>query len=53
MDKNDRLYKIDGYPVTRQEVLDQATMIRGNVVKSLGLAIRILRNEGREVSDNG
>lgn len=44
-----RPYKIDGYPVSKQELLDQATMIRGNTVRSLGLAARILREDGREV----
>ena len=47
----DRPWRIDGYPVSRQEVLEQATMIRGNEVQSLGLAIRVLRNEGREVTE--
>ena len=44
-----RPYKIDSYPVSKQELLDQATLIRGNTVRSLGLAARILRNEGRDV----
>lgn len=48
----DRPWKIDGYPVSRREVLDQATMICGNTVRSLGLALRVLRNEGREVTNN-
>ena len=47
-----RPFKIDGFPVSRQEILDQATMIRGNEVLSLGLALRVLRNEGRDVTDN-
>lgn len=44
-----RPYKIDSYPVSKQEILDQATMIRGSTVRSIGLAIRILRDEGRDV----
>ena len=44
-----RAWKIDGYPVSKQEVLDQAEMTRGNVVRSIGLAIRILREDGRDV----
>lgn len=44
-----RPYKISGYPVTKQEVLDQATMIRGNTVRSIGLAARIIREDGRDV----
>ena len=47
---SERLWNIDGYPVSEQEVLEQATMIRGNDVRSLGLALRILREDGREVS---
>jgi len=47
-----RPWKIDGYPVSKQEVLDQATMIRGNTVRSFGLALRTLREEGREVIEN-
>lgn len=43
-------FKIDGYPVSQQEILDQATMIRGNVVRSIGLAARILRHDGRDVT---
>lgn len=45
----DRTYKISGHPVTKQEVLDQATMIRGNTVRSIGLAVRIIRQDGRDV----
>lgn len=45
----DRPYKIDGYPVSKQELLDQATMIRDNPVRSVGLAARTLREEGRDV----
>lgn len=44
-----REYKIDGYPVTRQEVLDQATMISGITVYSIATARRILKDDGREV----
>lgn len=44
-----RTFKISGHPVTRQEVLDQATMIRGNTVRSIGLAVRIIREDGRDV----
>lgn len=44
-----RDYKISGYPVTKQEVLDQATIIRGNEVRSIGLAARIIREDGRDV----
>ena len=44
-----RPYKIDTYPVSKQELLDQASMIRGNNVRSVGLAARILREDGRDV----
>ena len=46
----ERPYKIDGYPVSKQELLDQATIIRGNEVRSVGLAARVLRDEGRDVA---
>lgn len=49
MDMDDRPYKIDGYPVSKQELLDQAAIIRGNNVRSIGLATRILREEGHDV----
>ena len=48
---NDRPYKIDGYPVTRQEVLDQATIISGRTIRSIPTAKRILAEDGREVTE--
>ena len=47
----DRPYKIDGYPVSRQEVLDQATMISGQNVRSMATAKRVLEDDGREVTN--
>lgn len=46
----DRPYKIDGYPVSRQEVLDQAYMIAGKPVRTLTVAKQILADDGREVT---
>lgn len=46
-----RFYKIDGYPVSRQEFLDQASMIVGSDVASVSSAKRILTEEGRDVTD--
>lgn len=46
-----RPYKIDGYPVSRQELLDQASMIAGRDVSAVSSAKRILSEEGRDVSD--
>lgn len=46
-----RSYKIDGYPVSRQEFLDQASMIVGSDVASVSSAKRILTEEGRDVTD--
>lgn len=48
----ERAYSIDGYPVSRQEVLDQATMICGQTVYSLASAKHILKDDGREVTKN-
>lgn len=47
-----RPWKIDGFPVTTQEVLDQATLISGRVVKFFNQARLILREDGREVTEN-
>ena len=44
-------YKIDGYPVSRQELLDQASMIVGRDVAAVSSAKRILTEEGRDVTD--
>lgn len=46
-----RPYKIDGYPVSRQELLDQASMILGRKVAAVSSAKRILTKEGRDVTD--
>lgn len=46
----DRPYKIDGCPVSRQEVLDQAHMISGKPVRTLTVAKQILADDGREVT---
>lgn len=40
-----RPYKIDGYPVSRQELLDQASMIAGRDVSAVSSAKRILSEE--------
>lgn len=45
-----RDYKIDGWPVTRQEVLEQATIISGESVLTIGRAKSILAADGREVT---
>lgn len=45
-----REYKIDGYPVSRQEVLDQAYMISGRVVRTITVAKQVLKEDGREVT---
>lgn len=47
---NDRPYKIDGYPVSRQELLDQGTIISGKTVTDAREATRILEQDGREVT---
>lgn len=44
-----RLYKIDGYAVSEKELLEQAGILRGNIVRSVGLAARIIREDGRDV----
>ena len=46
-----RPYKIDGYPVSRQELLDQAHMISGRMVTLISTAKRILAEDGREVTE--
>lgn len=46
----DRPYRIDGYPVSKQELLDQATIISGRTISYVTSARRILANEGREVT---
>ena len=46
----DRPYKIDGYPVSRQEVLDQAYMISGKPVRTITVAKQVLKEDGREVT---
>lgn len=46
----DRPYKIDGYPVSRQELLDQGTIISGKEVTDAREATRILTEDGREVT---
>lgn len=46
-----RPYKIDGYPVSRQELLDQASMMAGRDVSTVASAKRILSEEGRDVTD--
>lgn len=47
---NDRPYKIDGHPVSRQELLDQGTIISGKTVTDARVATRILEEDGREVT---
>ena len=49
-DAVDRPYKIDGYPVSLREVLDQATIISGQTVGSLRRAQLVLEQEGRELT---
>jgi hypothetical protein len=46
-----RPYKIDGHPVSMQELLDQASMIVGRDVAAVSSAKRILTEEGRDVTD--
>lgn len=45
-----RPYKIDGYPVSRQELLDQGAIISGKTVTDAREATRILEADGREVT---
>lgn len=45
-----RNWLIDSYPVTQQEVLDQATIVSGQSVYSIATAKRVLEDDGREVS---
>lgn len=45
-----RDYKIDGYPVSRQEALDQATIIAGSRVHTLSRARKVLSEDGRELT---
>ena len=47
---HDRPYKIDGFPVSRQELLDQGTIISGEAVTDARVATKILTDEGREVT---
>lgn len=51
-DAPNRPWKIDGYPVTEQEVLDQAHIISGRPVRFFNKARLILREDGREVTEN-
>lgn len=48
---NDRPYKIDGYPVSRQELLDQGTIISGKTITDVRDAKCILAEDGREVTE--
>ena len=47
-----RPWKIDGYPVTAAEVLEQAHLISGRPVRFFNQARLILMEEGREVTEN-
>ena len=47
--KVDRPYRISGYPVSKQELLDQAEIICGHPVHSVGMAKRIIEADGRDV----
>jgi hypothetical protein len=46
-----QIYRIDGYRVSRQELLDQASMIVGRDVTDVSSARRILTEEGRDVTN--
>lgn len=50
--KEKRPYKIDGYPVTAQELIDHGTIISGRMVTDVETARRILAEDGREVTRN-
>ena len=52
-DKPYRPYKISGYAVSQQELLDQAGMIVGREIKTVREAKRIIIADGRDVEDCG
>lgn len=48
-----RPYKISGDWVSQQELFDAATLIKGQEVKTVREAKRVLSEDGRDVEDHG
>lgn len=51
-DKAYRPFKISGYPVSQQELLDQASIIAGHEIRTVREAKHIIVTDGRDVEDN-